>query len=62
MAEQVLMSEAIAKAVAEATRIAIQTIAEIQAQESVSQQGPRLGGPALKQPEFNWEAADRYTE
>ena len=62
MAEQVLMSEAIMNAVAEATRIAIQAMAEMQAQRSESQQGPKLGGPALKQPQFNWEAVDKYTE
>ena len=25
-------------------------------------QGPKLGGPVLKQPQFNWETADKYTE
>ena len=24
--------------------------------------GPKLGGPTLKQPHFNWEATDKYTE
>ena len=61
MAEQ-NMSEVIAKVVAEATKIAIQTMAEIQVQQMDSQCGPRLGGPALKQPTFNWEATDKYTE
>ena len=36
MAEQVIMSEAITKGVAEATRIVIQTMAETQAQRSES--------------------------
>ena len=62
MAEQILMSEAIVKAVAEATRIAIQMMAEMQAQRSESQWGPKLGGPVLIQPQFNWEAVDKYTE
>ena len=62
MAEQLVMSEAIAKAVAEASRIAIQTMAEMQAQRSESQWGPKLGSPVLKQPQFNWDAADKYTE
>ena len=61
MAEQ-NMSEPIAKAVAEATKIAIQTMADIQVQQINSQHGPRLGGPALQQPTFNWEATDKYTE
>ena len=56
------MSEAIVKAVAEVTRIAIQTMAETQTQRSESQQGPKLGGTVLKQPQFNWEAADKYIE
>ena len=47
MAEQ-NMSHVIAKAVAEATKIAIQTMADIQVQQIDSQHGPRLGGPALK--------------
>ena len=29
---------------------------------TASQPGPKLGSPALKQPQFNWEAADKYTE
>ena len=56
------MSKVIAKAVAEATRIAIQTMAETQAQRVPSTAGPKLGGLALKQPNFNWEAQDKYTE
>ena len=62
MADQVVMSEAIAKAVAEATRIMIQTMMEMQAQRTASTLGPKLGSPALKQPNFNWEAADKYIE
>ena len=61
MAEQI-MSEVIAKAVAEVTRIVIQTIAELQAQRVPNTAGPKLGGPALKQPNFNWEAPNKYTK
>ena len=46
----------------EATRIAIQTMAETQTQRITSTSGPKLGGPTLKQPNFNWEASDKYTE
>ena len=56
------MSEAIAKAVAEVTRVVIQTMAESQVQRVLSTTGPNLGGPALKQPTFNWEATEKYTE
>ena len=56
------MNEAIAKAVAEATRVMIQAFTETQSQRPESQWGPKLGGPALRQPQFNWEATDKYTE
>ena len=56
------MNEVIAKAVAEATRVTIQTLSEVQNQRSESHQGPKIGGPILKQPQFNWEATEKYTE
>ena len=62
MEDQVAMNEAIAKAVAEATRVTIQTFSEVQSQRSGGQQGPKLGGPALKEPQLNWEATDKYME
>ena len=62
MEDQVAMNEVIAKAVAEATRVGIQAIAEVQSQRSKGQQGPKLTGPALKQPQFNWEATNKNTE
>ena len=52
MAEQI-MSEVITKAVAEATRIAIQTMAKTQTQRVPNTAGPKLGSPTLKQPNFN---------
>ena len=62
MENQIAMKDKIAKAVAEATRVAIQTLSEVQSQRSESQRGPKLDGPVLKQPQFNWEATDKYTE
>ena len=56
------MSEVIAKAVQEATRVVIQTMAESQAQRMLSTTGPKLGGPTLKQHSFNCEATEKYTE
>ena len=56
------MSEVIAKAVAEAIRIVIQTMAETQLRMGDSQQGPKIGSPVLKQPQFNWDVADKYAE
>ena len=62
MAEKIEMSEVIAKVVAEATRIKIQTMAEMQLRMGDSQQGPMIGSPVLKQPQFNWDVADKYSE
>ena len=47
---------------AEATRIGIQTMAETQTQRITCASGAKLGGLTLKQPHFNWEAPDKYTE
>ena len=62
MADQAVINEMIMKAVAEVTRVMIQTMAETQNQRSENQQGPKLGGPVLKLPQFKWEAADKYME
>ena len=61
MAEQI-MNEAIMKAVAEATRIVIQTKAKMQAQRVPNAAGPKLGGPTLKQPNFDWVVPGKYTK
>ena len=54
--EQVTMNETIAKAVAEAIRAAIQAMAATTADR------PQRGGPAMKQPTFNWETEDKYSK
>ena len=51
MADQAI-SEAITKAVAEATRVVIQTMVETQTQRTASTPGPKLGSPVPKQPNF----------
>ena len=51
MADQMVMNEAITKAVAEATRAAIQTMVELYQRPEV--QGPKIGSPALEQPQFS---------
>ena len=51
-AEQI-MREAITKDVAEATRIVIQTMAEMQTQTVPNAAGTKPGSPTLKQPTFN---------
>ena len=54
------MNDAIAKAVVEATRATKQIMVELhQGQED---QRPKAGGLALKQPQFSWDTADKYTE
>ena len=60
--EQIEMSEVIAKIVAEAMQITIQTMAEMQLRVEETQQGPKIGSPVLKQPQFNWDATDTYSE
>ena len=61
MAEQI-MNKVITKAVAEATRKVMQTMAEIQTQRIPNAAGPKLGSPTLKQPTFDWKAPDKYME
>ena len=56
------MSEVIARAVAEATRITIQTMAEAWAQRLHDASGPKIGRPAMRQLMFNWNAKDKYSE
>ena len=53
MAEQ-MMSKVIARAIAEATRVVLQMMAEAQVQRTQNATGPKLGGPTLKQPTFDW--------
>ena len=60
--EQVIANEAIAKAVAEVTRAAIQAMAAAAAERPQSIAGLKIGGPVMKQPSFNWNADDKYSE
>ena len=62
MATEQIMSKAIAKAVAEATRVAIQAMAEAQAERMHDTSGPKIGGPTMKQPIFEWDAGNTYSE
>ena len=56
------MSKAITRAVAEATRIAIQTMVEAQAEKMHDGSGLKVGSPAMKQLMFSWNAQDKYSE
>ena len=56
------MSKAITRAVPEATRIAIQTMEEAQAERTHNASGSKVGGTALKQQTFDWNAQDKYSK
>ena len=56
------MSEAIARAGAEATRVAIQTMAEAQTERMHNESGPKVGSPAMKELTFDWNTQDKYSE
>ena len=62
VSEQIIMNETIAKAVAEATRAAIQAMAATTAERPQGAAGPKICGPAMKQPTFNWEMEDKYSK
>ena len=62
MALEQIMNVVITKAVAEATRVAIQTMAEAQAERMHDISGPKIGSPAMKQLIFDWNAEDKYSE
>ena len=62
MASEQIMNEAITKAVAEATRVAIQAMAAATVEWPQNMAGPKLGTPAMKQTMFNWESEDKYSK
>ena len=59
---QAITNDAVAKAVAEATTAAIQAMAAATTESPQNTVGPKVGGSATKQPSFNWEANDKYSE
>ena len=62
MASDQIMSKAIARAVAEGTRIAIQTMVEAWVERAHDRSGPKVGSPTMKQLTFSWNAQDKYSE
>ena len=62
MASEQIMSEAITRAVAEATRIAIQTMVGAWAERMHERSGPKVGSPTMKQLTFDWNAQDKYSK
>ena len=59
---QVIANKAIAKAVEETTRSTILAMAAATTERSQSKARPKIGGPDMKQPCFNWEADNKYSE
>ena len=62
MATEQVMNEAITKAVAEATRVAIQAMVEARAERMHNTSEPKIGSPTMKQPTFDWNAENEYSE
>ena len=60
MASEQIMNEAITQVIAEATRVAIHAMVEAQAERMHDIPGPKIGGPTMKQPMFDWNAEDKY--
>ena len=60
--EQAIANEAIAKAVPEVIRVAIQAMAAATAERPQSTVGPKIGRPTMKQSSFNWQVDDKYSE
>ena len=62
MASEQIMNEGITKAVAEATRVAVQVMVEAQAERMHDKPGPKICSPTMKQLTFDWNAEDKYSE
>ena len=62
MASEQVMNKVIARVVAEATRVAIQTMVEAWVERMHDILGPRIGGPTMKQLAFDWNAEDKFSE
>ena len=62
VATEQIMNEAITKAVAEATEVAIQTMAWAQVEQTPNMAGPKIGSLTMKQPTFDWDAEDKCSE
>ena len=62
MASEQIMNEVIVRAVAEATTVAIQTMAEAWVERAYNISGPKIGSPTMKQLMFDWNAEDKYSK
>ena len=59
LATEQIMSEAITKAVAKATRVAIQAMEEAEVEQMPDMAGLKIGSPTIKQPTFDWDSEDK---
>ena len=62
MESEQVMNKAITKAVADATKVAIQTMVEAWMERTHDISGPKIGSPAMKQLMFDWNAEDKYSK
>ena len=62
MTSEQMISKAITREVVEATRVPLQTMAEVQVERTQNAAQPQLDGPTMKQPTFDWKAPDKYSE
>ena len=60
--EQPIANEVIAKAVEKVTKAVIQVMTATTTEIMQSEAGPKIVGPSMKQPNFNWEADDKYSK
>ena len=59
--EETNSNEYIEKAVAEAARVAIQKMS-MACKARTENEGPRMSGPIMKQPTFDWSSKDKCAE
>ena len=62
MATEQIRIEVIVKVVAEAMRVVIQAMAEAVTELPQGMTGPKIGSTAMKQPTYNWDTEDKYSE
>ena len=61
--EQANDKMSITQMVAEAMRVVMQVTAAASVESSTRQSmGPKVGGPLMKQPTFNWDTEDKFNE
>ena len=60
MPKQESITQAIAQVVVQVMKASVQAMAVIGENNSGARIGPKLGGPTLKQPTFDWSAMDKY--